>query len=308
MYVYADALMLFNFIINSVIFLLTAWAVGISRPWWRICLGALLGSVYSLVEVFPEMNLFYMPGMKIVVSVFLILVVFGRSSASKTLLLVSIFYLVSFLLGGAVIGWLFFAQEGFSVVPGMESKFKPAWYDIAAGILVGAVILILLFKRLLSRADQRRSLYTALIDYDGRQQKFVALLDTGNSLHSTVGSRPVMLVDCAVIVKLVSPEVQDFLLSHHSEDWLTDLTCCGDQAWLDRVEVIPYRGVGMTDILLGFRPDNMIVFTPNGIIETTDVVVAIYNGTLSPTGRYSALLNGAIFRNFQFKKGASKCA
>lgn len=141
MYVYADVVLLVNLIMNSLIIWLTAWAAGIRYCWWRITLAALAGGLYSLAGIYQELHLLYTPFAKLLISILLIIFSFGWQSLRRLVLLVGLFYIVSFLLGGAVVGWLFFFSR--NVVKWLANSMAPSclWQPgwSRNGIFVAAV-------------------------------------------------------------------------------------------------------------------------------------------------------------------------
>lgn len=302
MYVYADVVLLVNLIMNSLIIWLTAWAAGIRYCWWRITLAALAGGLYSLAGIYQELHLLYTPFAKLLISILLIIFSFGWQSLRRLVLLVGLFYIVSFLLGGAVVGWLFFSQETWL------NGWQIAWHHLAFGSLVGAGMAFLLLRRVLWRRRQQRHLYSIEVEYDGRKVSLTALLDTGNALFSPISHRPVIIMDCSTVMCLLSSEAAAFLRTYAPNEWLTELTHCPDAGWLERVEVIPYCAVSGMSMLLSFRPDNLTVQIDEGTIRASDVLIGIYGGRLSADDKYFALLHPAVLDKVVYDRGASICA
>src|SRR5690349_3640451 len=111
MYVYADVVFIINVMMNSAILLLTAWTTGIKYKLWRILLAASIGSLYVLVSIIPGMLIVHHIIFKILMSLILILLAFGIKPKRLILLIMAFFYMIAFILGGAVAGWLYFSQS-----------------------------------------------------------------------------------------------------------------------------------------------------------------------------------------------------
>jgi stage II sporulation protein GA (sporulation sigma-E factor processing peptidase) len=308
MYVYADVVLILNLIMNSIILRMTAGAAGVSFRWWRILFAAAWGSVYVLGGMFSSLAIFYTVPVKVLLSVILILLAFGRRQIRVLLLLVGAFYITSFILGGAVIGWLYFLQTNSYVKSGDYMWSNMSWVQLAGGSCIAIVLMLLITRRLRERTLRRQIVYQVKIEYDGLSTAVTAMLDTGNGLYTIIGRKPVVLVTQRALQAILSNTVTEFLQETNPEMWLVKLDGCKDEKWLARVQIIPYHAVGNRSMLLGFRPDCITVVTETGIITTQNVVIGVYDGALSGDDSYDALLHPAVLHGLNNKEEASVCA
>jgi len=308
MYIYIDVVIILNIVMNSIILLLTAWAAGIEYQLWRLFLAAALGGVYVLGGISPALTFFYSGPIKLLMSFIIILVSFGIKPLRVLCLLVGIFFIISFVLGGAVLGWFYFWQSSHYWQGNYLDLSSISWDTLAGGILVGVILVLIVAKRMVARMSRRRTFYGVTIEYAGRSVGLTGMLDTGNGLYTVVGRKPVVLVNWGDIEPLLSGSVVQYLRKTEPELWLVNLECCMDEIWLSRIQPIPYQSVGSRNMLLGFRPDKIsITISKNECIVTNDVVVGIYNGSLASDGSYVALLHPALI-NSNEKEEAGKCA
>lgn len=308
MNVYIDVLLLVNFVMNSIILLLTAWAAGISYKVWRILIAAGLGGVYVVSGVWPQLIYFHSAPFKLLISLLLVLLAFGARSIRINLLLVGIFYIVSFIMGGAVVGWLYFWQNS-SYLQSNYMKLTAISLDsLVKGTVVGVLLVLVVMRRIMSRMSRKLNFYQITIAYADRQVDLVSMLDTGNCLYTVLGRKPVVLVERSKIEMLLSESVVCFLNLYEAEAWMTNLDKCQDHDWLERVQIIPYKAVGHNNMLLGFRPDKVTVITEKGRSISTEVVIAIYNGHLSSDGTYAALLHPLVVNNIVSNEEVGVCA
>lgn len=305
MYVYADVVMLLNIIINSIILSLTAVAAGISYRWWRILMAAAVGGVYALLEVLPSLSVFYTAPVKFIASVFLVFLAFGRQKYGLMIFLVGVFYLISFLLGGAVVGWFFFTERDLSLSSG--EWLQPTLLQLAAGIAIGVLLIMVLIRRIIAHVSHKQILYPIKLYYAGQCVELISMLDTGNRLYTPVGRKPVIIVEYTAILPLLGESIAAYLCSHPPESWLLNLDECQDESWISRAEIIPYQAVGKRSMLLGFRLDRLTAVTEKGVVQTKEIVAALYHGSLSPDGTYAALLHSAVLTNYK-KEEANQCA
>lgn len=289
MYVYVDILFLLNFVMNSVVLMLTAQAAGILWQCRRIFLAAAVGSLYAVGAVVPELQILYSLPAKLCFSGCLILMAFGFKSPGVFTFIFSIFYLVSFIFGGAILGWLFFIDGGQWLLSG--AVWSVSWMHLLGGSLIAAFLMTLVARSVLSKINRRGALYRVIIEYQGKVVEVVSLLDTGNRLLSPLSKRPVIVVEKESVIPIIGSEAGRFLNSVQPHFWLPDLSKCHDQLWLERIEPIPFRGIGGQSMLLGFRPDRIFVYIDGRREEAGESVVGIYGTRLSADGAYRALLH-----------------
>lgn len=313
MQIYGDVVLLINILVNSILFLLTAWGTGISYSLWRIFAAAAAGSVYSLAEVFMDFGLLYTVPAKLLVSAVLLLLCFGKRPVKTFLLLLGVFYAASFFLGGAILGWLYFIQNHGWLERSQLALQSVTWKQVSGGLAVGVFLIYLVFKRMLSRVEARNSLYQLVIDYAGKAVQLPAILDTGNHLRTMLGRTPVIVVDYQALESILSEQAAQFLRETPQEFWLSDFVECKDRAWLQRVQIIPYRSVGDCSMILGFRPDRITVLTPDREFQVDDVVVGMYPAELAGDRSFRGLLPGGIFAeshiiSSKIREAGSVCA
>jgi Sporulation factor SpoIIGA. len=303
MYVYADILLVINTVMNGTILVVTAWAAGIHYKVWRLLAAALLGACYALAGLYPAAAPLYTPAAKLAVAAALVWLAYDTRSWRSLLFATACFYLVSILLGGAVLGWALLAAS-----PGKASWPQVTWQHLAAGAMVTVSLALFIARRLLAGLNRRRLLLPLAIEYAGRRVQLTALLDTGNNLFTLGGLRPVVVVEYSALGPLLSSQVNDYLHRTPPPAWLAGLECCNDREWLARVQVIPCRSVGGANLLLGFRPDSLTVQTATGSVVADDVIVGIHSGRLSAVGTYAALLHPAVLGKLDRKGEAGRCA
>jgi stage II sporulation protein GA (sporulation sigma-E factor processing peptidase) len=308
MIIYADVLLLINIIINSIILVLTAWITGTAYRWWRILLASLLGGIYVLGGGLPQFSCLYLLPGKLLLSVIMIYMAFGLGTLRRQLFLLGAFYIISFILGGAVIGWSYLLQSGICFQCDYHFPAVVSKENLCVGIIAGSGLVILVIKRTFYRQYCRRQQYKILVKYESRCCELTAFLDSGNGLCTILKGTPVILADKEAILPLFNDRIVTFLSSHSGKEWPVKLEECRDEAWLKRIELIPYRSVGGSSLLLGFRPDSVAVAEGNTIMKTGEVVIAIYDGELAKDKGYCALLHPQILKNLNRTGGGSLCA
>lgn len=307
-YIYADIVFIVNIIMNTIILMLAAWVSGVTYKIWRIILAAAVGSCYVLLGMLPMLEMCHTIVAKLAVSFLLICIAFGLQSKRILFLLLASFYIVAFILGGSIVGWLYFCQTN-GYVNNLTMNLKNlSWENVLWGSCLGSILIVSLIRRMLAGVTRRQNLYKVKIEYDGRIAELTAMLDTGNSLYTAIGRKPVILVSQYAIEPTLSEDVVAFLRENVPSMWLVNLAQCVDEKWLSRTQIVPYHGIGSRSMLLAFRSDALIVSSKNGVTTIRDVVIAIYSGALSGDGTYAGLLHPQILNELYKKEEASICA
>jgi len=308
MYVYADVVFFVNIIMNGIILLLTAWITSVTYKVWRILLAATIGSFYVLVGIAPGFMSVNHMLFKFIMPLILIIVAFGIKPGRLLVFLMASFYIVAFILGGAVVGWLYFWQT--TTFSGSLIVFPAtlSWIHLLLGTSIGISLMIIVVRRMLPLMTRRHNLYQVRLEYEGRTVELTGMLDTGNGLYTVIGRKPAILVNRYALEPILSEQVVAFLRNNTSEMWLTNLDKCVDLAWLSRIQIIPYHAIGSRSMLLAFRPDRFMISGKVGFIDASDMVIGIYSGTFSGDGAYAVLLHPQIMNELSKKEGVSICA
>lgn len=292
---------------NTTILWLVAHISATKYQWWRIGIAAMFASLYALGFGISSLRFFYHPLVKFFIPIIIIMAAFKWISLRKSCMLVGLFYLVSFIVGGAVLAWGYFWQtfqpEQYGILHNNYS-----WKELlGGGVIVCVLIVGLLWTRLLQRTIQGKNIYTIRIGWQGNSVELKALLDTGNGLYSMEGHSPVVIVERGIVEKIVGEKVIQFLRDTKPELWISELESCQDQEWLARIRIIPCQTVGASHLILGFQPDFISVVNPNAVPFTGDVVIGIVANCLSSMGEYAGLLHPAVVNSI-IERSERNCA
>ena len=305
MIVYADVVLAVNLVMNSIILWLTAVVTGSAIHLRRLLVAALGGAACVLFGAHPAMAVLqYLPA-KLILSALMILIAFRYGSLRLFFLRTAGFYLISFLLGGAVLGWI--SLEGNLPARRPGDSLTVGYESLLAGALIAAALAAALMNLLRRRALHPGLCRTLRIAYGGRAVSLTALLDTGNSLRSLWG-RPVIPTAADSLMPLFSAETVRYLMERHPDGWLHDLDQCGDSLWLSRVETLPLRTVTGAGLILAFRPDSITVTDGKGIARHVSAVIALSGTSLAADGSYQALLHPDLLPMAATQREENQCA
>jgi len=197
------------------------------------------------------------------------------------------FYVISLMFGGAVVGWMYFV--GASTGTGIYSAIRPQWPHILIGGLVAAVAISIIGRLRALRHQEYARLFKTEIVYKNRQREITMLLDTGNRLYSIGDARPVILAERRELAQLLDPELQEVIDKYLKCGTLNiggNIASCV----AERLVLLPFRTISGRKILLGFRPDQIIIHTRQGPV-IAEAVVGVCHNALPFQAPYSGLLH-----------------
>ncbi|MGI9951137.1 sigma-E processing peptidase SpoIIGA [Moorellaceae bacterium AZ2] len=292
--IYLDIVLLINLLMDYVILWATARLSQTATSIWRLLGGAAWGALYSLTIFYPAGEPWLWFTAKILVSLLMLFLAFYPVSWQKFLQAVGYFYLVSFVMGGAVLGALYLADSftapalaGGGIVIG---NLPYGWLAMA----VGAALFLVYWGSLFIKRNFWQSLLRlpVVIGFNGKRLALKALVDTGNNLRDPFTGRPVIVAEYGALRPLLPPELQWELPVPKEPELEKLVASLAGTPWAARIRVIPFHSLGREHgLLLGFKPDEVIVFWEDRLIKVKDVVIGLCWQRLNPEGGYRALLH-----------------
>ncbi|MEW9122312.1 MAG: sigma-E processing peptidase SpoIIGA [Thermotaleaceae bacterium] len=293
--VYGEYLFIENLLMNWLILYLTSYFAKFKVPKLRIWIGAIVGALYAFVVFFPSLSFLYSTVMKIIASMFIIVVAFMPYQFKDFIKLLAIFYLISFMFGGAAFALFYFTDFNGLVSNGVfYIENFPVRLLIYSGI-ISYILLKFCWEYIQVKISRNKVYIPISIEVGNQKSRLCALIDTGNSLQDPLSKYPVIIVEYTAIKELLPPCLQELL--SQSQEINLDLVSKSLQAtdWISRFRVIPYKSLGKENgMLIGFKPDHVLLEENNGIKSITNIIVGIYTKELSVNGDYRALLHPDI--------------
>ncbi len=266
MVVYADVLIILNFIVDYFLLKVTALLTKDGTNLKRLLLAALLGGISSLYIFLP--SLFW--GIEIlvngVISALLTLVCFGFGNKRTFIRRVLTLFAVTFSYAGAMIGvWYVFKPNG------MVINNSVVYFNISPMFLilfsVAGYFISFLVRRILPIKSQSERLCALKLKLKEKTVTAAALIDTGNSLSNPFGDGEVIIADRSVVSYLVENE----------------------EGAKNRFRAIPCNTVSGTQLLDGFRCDSAEITIGDNTVKLSGPIVAVSNTEIR--GDFKAIIN-----------------
>lgn len=287
MVVYVDLFILLNLVINSIIIILTGWTLGKNYNLKRYFFAIMIAVGYSLLYLLYDFTWIFNIGVKFTLSIIIILIAFKIKSFQEFIRILGVFYMISFILGGAVYGYFFLEFNQKYALVGKSFN----WQIITKGIISGCCSILLLTKSILQKNIRKQNLYKVKVQYKDKSIELVGLLDTGNQLYTLCGHKPVIIIDKYALKPLFNRDINDFLKQIPSQMWVNNLEKCHDETWVKSLFFIPYKAIGSCNILLGFKPDELTILSGVNRKLNDKFIIAIHDKSLVEDEQYHALLH-----------------
>lgn len=254
--VYADVLFLVNFGMDALCLCLTCRLLHRKLSWGRFLLSAALGGVYGVLALFMEVGA--LPAFLLDTAVCFLMC--GLAVGIRKLWLTGGLYLLtSMVMGGvmtALYHWLNRAGIG-ELLPGGEEGLSTVAFLLLA--VVGGLF-TLLWGRVFRRSESRRAREMILtVTVNGKTVTARGMIDSGNLLTDPIDGTPVIPVNRALLMPLLSPELRNLL-----EQSPMPLESLSGLAEAPRLRIIPANTATGKGMLLALRPERLTLTETEG--------------------------------------------
>lgn len=293
MEIYLDILLLENLVINFLILYVTAKFSRIRVSTLRLFAGAIVGALYVVfIIVQPGVKVYYTALAKILLSFFIIAITFSPRKVLPFLKTLVIFYISTFIFAGAALAFLYINQQGGFVRNGIIYVFGQSKGSLMFfGIVTVGIIVKIFMEVIQSRIIKEKLLIPVKIVFDNRVIDLPALVDTGNSLKDPLTNIPVMVVEFKALEELLPPEIRNIFQNSKEDDLNCVTATIAASKWFSRFRLIPFSSLGKENgMLIGFKPDFIEIGEEEEKRDIKNVIVGIYNRSLSRNDKYKALL------------------
>ena len=177
MRIYLDIYFLINYLFDFISLLTVSLILKRRIKLYRILLGSFRGSI-SIITLFIRMNSFGLLILKILLSIFIILITFNYKDKKYFFNNIYYFYIIEIILGG----FIFLLKNNIS-------------NNNILYILLGLLFIIIFIKNITSLKNNYNKYLNIRININNKEYIFNAFLDTGNKLIDPILKLPVIIVN-----------------------------------------------------------------------------------------------------------------
>lgn len=292
MEIYLDVVFLENIVMNYLILLVAAKFSKRKTSSLRLFLGALIGALYVVVLIIPGMKAYYTTLAKFALSLVIVAVVFSPEKVGAFLKTLAMFYVSTFIFAGAAFAFLYLNHSGGFVQNGIIHVFwRSKWTMLFLSIITAGIVVRVFWEVLQYKFVKEKLLIPLKIFFESKRIDLAALVDTGNSLHDPITNMPVIIVEFRAIREILPKEIQSIFDESKENDLNSITKVVSNSKWFSRFRLIPFTSLGKENgMLIGFKPDYIEIGENQEKRGVSDVIIGIYNRTLSKNEKYKALL------------------
>lgn len=290
MTIYVDVVLMENLIMNFIILLATGLILKEKIKIMRLLLSSLLGAIYSVVSYMSILEVYSSMVLKIILSIVMIYLAFNPQTIKKMWKDILIFYLTSFVFGGAAFAFIYIVKpQDILMRNGLFLGTYPL-KTILLGAIVAFIIILTAFTVVKSKISKKDMFCEIEIKINGVTLKTTAMIDTGNLLKEPITNTPVIVVEHTLLYDCIPKEI----LNHLDELLGGDFDKIPEEIKLEyiaKLKFIPFSSLGKQNgMLLGIRAESISIKEEEKEKRREDVIVGIYNKSLTKRGEYRALI------------------
>ena len=290
MTVYIDILFLENFILNFIILYATGLISKHKIKFIKIALGSIVGAVYVIITYLIENKVYLNILFKLILSIVIVYIAFTPKTIKEMLKMIVLFYLTSFVFGGAALGVIYMINSGKISIQNGIIIGSYTLRTIFIGAIIAFAVTILAFKFVKTKISKKDLLCNITIKINGKEIKTKAMIDTGNMLKEPITNIPVVVVEHTLLKEIIPKEIlenMDNILAGDFKEIPEEI----QNEYMLKLKVIPFTSLGKQNgMLLGVKAESLKVEEEDNIKDINKVIIGMYNKKLSRKNEYSALL------------------
>lgn len=290
MTIYIDIVLIENLIMNFIILLATGLILKEKISTVRLLLSSLLGAVYSVVSYMSVLEIYSSIILKIILSIVIIYISFNPQSIKKMWKDLLIFYLTSFVFGGAAFALIYIVKpQDILMKNGLFLGTYPL-KTIVLGAIIAFIVIMMAFTVIKTKITKKDMFCQVEIELNQKKIQTTAMLDTGNLLKEPITNTPVIVVEHTLLYDCIPKEILnnlDELLGGDFEHVPETIK----EEYKAKLKCIPFSSLGKQNgMLLGIRADSIKIGENEEKKKKENIIVGIYNKSLTKRGEYRALL------------------
>ena len=290
MTIYIDVVLIENLIMNFIILLATGLILKEKIKITRLLLASLLGAIYSVISYMSILEIYSSMVLKIILSIVIIYVAFNPQTMKKMWKDILIFYLTSFVFGGAAFALIYIVRpQDILMKNGLFLGTYPL-KTILLGAIIAFIIVITAFTIVKSKITKKDMFCEIEIQLNGKKIETTAMIDTGNLLKEPITNTPVIVVEHTLLYDCIPKEILN-----HLDEWLggefDNIPEKIKEEYISKLKFIPFSSLGKQNgMLLGMKAEYIKIKSDDKEEKKENIIIGIYNKSLTKRGEYRALM------------------
>lgn len=285
--VYIEYVILDNIVINSLILLCVKKTLRLPGSWWRLVLSACLGTIVAVVLPLMNAPAMALIPIKILLGIIMVLLLAPYKSVKSMVFAFLLFIAYTLLLGGGCMATLLLFGSSLD-------ELASGGYDIA--LPLGLIFLIVAFyvfviiaigKYLGRRHAVAPFIRKVKLFVAGRELRFDAFVDSGNSLMDKASGMPVIILSLKGLERYFSKtDIEELMLGN-----------TGNRGVFKGVHTTSFSTLsGDSQNMVLFSAEKLVINDKSGEYTTNSFMVGVTYKQFKDAFEYDMLLNPYIIR------------
>ena len=290
MTIYIDVVFLENLVMNSIILIASGIILKKKLKWIRILLASSLGAIYTIIGYISVLEIYSNLILKVILSILIIYIAFNPQTVKQLWKDLLIFYLTSFVFGGVAFALIYVVKpQDILMKNGLFLGTYPLKTVLLAAI-VAFIIIIAAFAIVKTKFSKKDMFCDVEVELNNKIIKTRAMIDTGNLLKEPITNTPVIVLEHTLLYECVPKEILDNLESILGGE-LVKIPEEVRNEYISKLKLIPFASLGKQNgMLVGIKADNLKIIQDDQEKENKNVIIGIYNKSLTKRGEYRALV------------------
>lgn len=290
MTIYVDVVLIENLLMNYIILFATGVILKVNIKHMRLVLASLIGAIYTIIAYMSAFKIYSNIGLKFVLSVIMIYIAFNPKSVKKLFKFTLIFYLTSFVFGGAAFALIYIVKPQDILRNNGLILNSDSLKVIFISAIIAFVIIIIGFKVVKNKISAKDMYCHINIKLNHKEIETKAMIDTGNFLKEPITNTPVIVVEHTLLYDCIPKEILNHLENILGGDF-SEIPKNIKEEYMPKLKVIPFSSLGKQNgMLLGIKAEEVVIKTEEENKTKENVIIGIYNKSLTKRGEYRALL------------------
>ncbi len=275
---------------NAIIIYASAIILKIKPKTIRIILASGIGSIYAITTYVTELHIYTSIISKVILSIIMVYVSFNPQSIKKLFKQVFIFYLTSFVFGGVALYLIYVIEPKNALIRNGMFVGDYVLKVIFLGAIVAFIIIKIAIKIIKTKINSKDMYCNIRIKISGQIVSTKAMIDTGNLAKEPITNTPVIIVESSLLYDILPKEILNNLDMILGGD-LSKIPEKIQSQYMSKLRCIPFSSLGKQNgMLLGIKADEIEVEREEDKKITKNVIIGIYDKSLTKRGEYRALV------------------
>ena len=275
---------------NAIIIYASAIILKIKPKTIRIIIASGIGSIYAITTYVTELHIYTSIISKVILSIIMVYVSFNPQSIKKLFKQVFVFYLTSFVFGGVALYLIYVIEPKNALVKNGMFVGDYVLKVIFLGAIVAFIIIKIAIKIIKTKIDSKDMYCNIRIKISGQIVSTKAMIDTGNLAKEPITNTPVIIAESSLLYDILPKEILNNLDMILGGD-LSKIPEKIQSQYMSKLRCIPFSSLGKQNgMLLGIKADEIEVEREEDKKITKNVIIGIYDKSLTKRGEYRALV------------------